>query len=98
VIVFATYTGAKMKRLAYSKNDIRVIMEDPRFRLDMKVTQSQGGTLMAPKNGLMNRKILESIHAVVQVSLSDRKGNLLFKGTGTNTGLEVVGAVNHFIV
>lgn len=91
VYIFATYTGAKIRRLTYHKDHIRVIVQDLRFRLDIKVNQALGGTLMAPKNGCMNRALLESINAELKVRFSDRRGNIIYQGTGTNTGLEISG-------
>lgn len=47
--------------------------------------------LKAPKNGLMSRKISESITSIVKVVLKDKKGNIIFKDYGHRAGLEVVG-------
>lgn len=91
VIVFATYTGAKLRRLEYKGSRIRAVLSDPRFCLELEARQADGGSLMAPKNGLMEQKIVESINAAVKVRLSDRRGNKIFEGTGTNAGLEVFG-------
>ena len=55
----------------------------------MKVTYTNGGILKAPKNGLMNREITESIHGIMKVRLSDKKGQVLYEGIGTNTGVEI---------
>lgn len=90
LFVFATYTGAKIRKIDYRKDCIRIIVEDLRFRLEMKVNHVVGGNLKAPKNGLMERDIIESINAVVKVRFSDRKGNIIYQGIGTNTGLEIV--------
>lgn len=91
VIVFATYTGARLNKLEFINSRIRAVITDPRFHLEMEVDSISGGILMAPKNGRMKQRIEESINAVVMVRLSDRKGNLIFEGKGTNTGLEIYG-------
>lgn len=88
--VFATYTGAKIRKLICNSKGIEVIIEDFRFRMEMRATTSQGGEIKAPKNGLMNRNITESINAVVNVRFSKRTGSILYEGTGTNAGLEIV--------
>ena len=90
IYIFASYTFAKIIKLDYSDNKLEVIVEDRKYRMKMKVNHSPGGALKAPKNGQMNRVIVESINAVVKVKLSDRKGNIIFEGIGTNTGLEIV--------
>jgi hypothetical protein len=90
VFLFSTYTGARISRLYYNKNQLRVTIKDSRFRLDISVTHAEGGGLKAAVNGQMNRDIVESINAVVKVRLSDRSGNVYYQGIGTNTGLEIV--------
>jgi hypothetical protein len=90
IYVFATYTGAKLKRLSFHGNSIFIILEDLRFRMEVRVSGTDGGTLMAPRNGLMKRKILESINGVVTVRFFTRQGELIYEGTGYNTGLEIV--------
>ena len=90
IFLFSTYTGAKIKRLYYNKNQLRVTITDCRFRLDVSVTHAKGGTIKAPINGQMSRDIVESINAVVKVRFSDRAGNVFYEGIGTNTGLEIV--------
>lgn len=87
---FATYTRAEIVQLSYSGNELKVMMRDRRFTLEIDAKHSTGGTLKAPKNGLMEREILESISAVVRVKLTDRKGRIVFEGQGTNTGMEIV--------
>ncbi|MCR8968404.1 tocopherol cyclase family protein [Facklamia sp. 7083-14-GEN3] len=89
--LLATYTGAKVKQLNYQAGDIEIEVEDKRYRLLIKGQYDQGGILKAPKNGLMARKISESISSVVHVTLFDKKGNILFEDQGKNAGLEVVG-------
>jgi hypothetical protein len=90
VFLFSTYSGARISRLYYNKNQLRVTIKDGRFRLDISVTHAEGGGLKAAVNGQMNRDIVESINAVVKVRLSDRSGNVYYQGIGTNTGLEIV--------
>lgn len=87
---FTTYSGARIRRLYYSSNKLKVTVQDCRFRLEMIVTHSEGGILKAPVNGRMSRDIVESNNAVVKVRFSDRKGNILYEGIGMNAGLEIV--------
>ena len=89
--LFATYTGAKVKHLEYKDGKIEIIVEDKKHSLSITGTYNESGVLRAPKNGLMDRKISESISSTVEVILKDRKGNILFKDYGKNAGLEVVG-------
>lgn len=88
--LFATYTMAKIIRLNYLENRLKIVIEDRKLRLEIEAVHSGGGVLKAPKNGLMEREVLESITALVRVKLTNRKGNTIYEGEGTNTGLEIV--------
>ncbi|SCY31894.1 tocopherol cyclase family protein [Alkaliphilus peptidifermentans] len=88
---FATYTGAKIKRLKKYANGIEAIIEDRHHRLEISATFSKSSILIAPQKGVMNREILESITSQVHVKLSDKSNNIIFQGEGKNTGLEMVG-------
>ena len=89
MLLFATYTHAKIIELSYARDSLKAVVEDKRHKLELNAVHSGKGILKAPKNGLMDREILESITAVVQVRLSDRSGNILYEGEGVNTGLEI---------
>lgn len=90
IFLFTTYTGARISRLYYYNNHLRITIKDCRFRLELSVTPTKGGSIKAAINGRMSRDIIESINAVVKVRFSDRAGNILYEGIGTNAGLEIV--------
>lgn len=89
--LFATYTGAKVKRLNYADGKIDIVVEDRKHILSITGLYKESGVLKAPKNGLMERLISESISATVKVTLKDKKGSMIFEDHGKNSGLEVVG-------
>jgi hypothetical protein len=90
IFLFSTYTCASISRLYHSGNKLRVTVKDCRFRLDMNVIYAAGGTLKAAVNGQMSRNIIESMNAVIKLRFSDRTGNVLYEGIGTNSGVEIV--------
>jgi hypothetical protein len=90
IFMFTTYNGSWIKMLYYNKNRLRITVRDCRFRLDINITYAEGGTIIAPVKGQMCRNIVESMNSVVKLKLSDRKGNILYQGIGTNGGLEIV--------
>jgi hypothetical protein len=90
IFLFSTYTGARISKLYSNMNHLRVAIKDCRFRLDLSIMHAQGGSIKAPVNGQMSRDIIESINAVVKLRFSDRAGNILYDGIGTNGGLEIV--------
>lgn len=59
------------------------------YKVEIIAKHSDGGILKAPKNGLMDHEIFESITAVIQIKLSDKRGRVVYSGTGTHAGLEI---------
>ncbi|MDY0235632.1 MAG: tocopherol cyclase family protein [Gudongella sp.] len=88
---FATYTGAKIKQLDYKDGNIEIVVQDKEYTLSIKGKYNESGILKAPKNGLMERLISESISSNIWVVLKDKKENIIFEDAGKNAGLEVVG-------
>ena len=86
---FATYTKAKIEKMAMLDGRLEVRLSDKKYRLFLDVENGGGETLKAPKNGLMIEKIQESIAGVVRVSLEKINGEILYRGTGTQTGVEI---------
>ncbi len=90
IFMFTTYSGAWVSRCIQNKNKIRITFKDCRFRLDVSITYSQGGSIRGPVNGQMSRSVIESIGAVIKVRFSDRTGRVLYEGIGTNAGFELM--------
>ena len=90
IFMFTTYNGSWISKMYQNKNRVRITFRDCRFRLDVSITYAEGGKIVAPVKGQMCRSITESINAVVKVRFSERHGNILYEGIGTNGGLEIV--------
>ena len=88
-ILFATYTAAKITDLKYQAGQLEIVLEDRHYKMKISAKHSDGGILKAPKNGLMDHEILESISAVIRVTLSNKEGLVVYSGTGTHAGLEI---------
>lgn len=91
---FATYTKAKLRKLEFKNSFLSITIQDSNYTLRLRATYNKGGLLKAPKDGLMNREITESITSLVQVELYDKNNKLLFHGDGQNTGMEIGGDIN----
>lgn len=89
ILLFTTYTGARIRKLYKEDSLLEVVIEDLRFRLEMTVIHSDGGELKAPLYGKMVRTIKECTDAVVRVRLLTRKKKVLYDSSGTNTGFEI---------
>ncbi len=87
---FATYTGAKIRHLEYKDGNIQINVSDKKYSMTISGKYKESGILIAPKNGLMHRKIAESISSNIEVTLEDWRGNLIYNGYGKNAGMEIV--------
>lgn len=95
---FATYTGARVKKLSFENDKLSILVNDSEHSLEMTVNNTKGGVLKAPKKGMMDVDITETITSTVEVCLYDRQGKKKFEGVGNNTGLELAGDYNDFVI
>lgn len=93
---FATYTGARVRELKIDERVLNIEIEDPRHVLCLKAAVGPGGMLKAPKKGLMEVEITESIMSTVEARLVEKSGKLVFHDMGVNTGLELAGDFRKF--
>jgi tocopherol cyclase len=97
VFRFATYTGAKLEAVALGENEVSLRIRERKWSLEVRASRSQLGILAAPVQGVMERRIAESLDARIELLLKDRKGKVLFRGAGSSAGLEMVGEVQDLI-
>ena len=64
-------------------------MKGPRGILTFTAEMSGGGKLRAPVDGLMDREIIESIGARVEIRLTDKRGRLIYEGVSGEAGMEI---------
>jgi hypothetical protein len=86
---FATYTGAQIRDLTINPQEVSLIFEDKKHRLELKAQRSEGGLIKGPTTVDMGQRIHETLGAEVQVTLSTGEGEVLFTGRGCHGGLEV---------
>ncbi|MHA1932390.1 MAG: hypothetical protein ACW96X_07600, partial [Promethearchaeota archaeon] len=89
---FATYTRAKVKSLEISPDEIHIIVEDKKYRLDFEVAKKGigSGMLKAPQEGVMTGHIAESINSKIKLRLFDKKNDsIIIDDLGVNAGLEI---------
>lgn len=93
---FATYTGAKITRLQLSDRLITVHFQDRKYRLELEAIKAAAVDLHSPIEGSMIGRIIESITAKIHVrfiKLSKNGEEVIFEGTGRNSGLDIGGKV-----
>ena len=88
---FGTYTGARLSALDVGEDSVSVSIGARDFSLRITARKSRKGILKAPVNGIMERRIAESIDAMIDVEVSDPDGTVITKESGTHGGLEIVG-------
>ena len=91
---FATYTGARVEKLAITGHSVEWVVRDRKYRLEMVAARTQAGLLRGPRAVDMGGRVPETLQATVAVRLSALAGgveHLRFEGSGRNAGLEVAG-------
>jgi len=88
---FATYTGARLTHLELGDEIIAIEVKDKQYHLIMNASHAGRGILAAPLHGAMDRRIAESVDAIIDLTILDKSGNVFFSGKGKNAGLELVG-------
>ncbi|WP_068348113.1 tocopherol cyclase family protein [Kosmotoga arenicorallina] len=87
---FTTYNRSELSRLEISENNVMLEFRRKDLKLEIEAYRTDGGELRSPIMGSMEGRINETLSALIKVTLS-KNGKKLFQGTGTNSGLEVVG-------
>lgn len=88
---FATYNRSKLDKWEVDLENRKCHGElvNRSYRLVFTAEMSGGGRLRAPVEGLMDREIIESITAIVNIRLTDKYGNILYSGTSSEAGMEI---------
>jgi tocopherol cyclase len=87
----ATYNHSKIKKIHFEKGILSAIIEGPDTQMNLLASFTNGGILKAPKNGVMDREIEESISAELKLTFIDKHGKVIFEGHSSNTGMEIAG-------
>ncbi len=95
---FATYTGAKMKHLSFNDKEIKILLEDKKFILQIDAERAEGAELASPVLGFMDGRVKESMNAVIHITLTDKQTNtIIFNDAGRNAGLEIAGNTSELL-
>jgi tocopherol cyclase len=89
---FATYTGAKTNHLEIQDNHVNWHITDKTYLLKLRAQRTDGGTLLGPTKSEMGTRLTETLSAIVDVQLIERKsGQTIFQDQGRFAGMEVHG-------
>lgn len=99
LIRFTTYNRCSLEKCAIYDTKVELIMDHPKFKLFVIAERKEPTELASPILGAMAGKIAESMEAVIQLKLYDkRSGEIIFEDKGNHAGLEVAGAIERIIV
>lgn len=92
---FSNLTGARVLKLDIKKQNIFITLKDKQHLLNIRAVRRSCAELKAPLEGLMVRRIGESLCSEVRISLYDFEHGLIFRDIGRNAGCEVVGPLSN---
>jgi tocopherol cyclase len=92
---FATYTGARTTRLTVDDEQVHwSLRAKTGEKLEISAERRRGGLLHAPVLTQMHRRVEETLDARINLTLTDRAGQILLEDTGEVAGLEVHGDID----
>lgn len=94
---FATYTGAKLVHVSTVDEEAHVVLRDKHEEIEIMLHGCNAQALKAPVLGSMAGHAAESLGGTIAVALRDVSGGqsrLLFEGTGSLAGIEVMNTNN----
>jgi hypothetical protein len=99
LIRFTTYNKSRLLKSAVDPESVELVLQNESYLLEIAVGREASTSLASPILGLMDGRIEESMNARVEVKLTDLKsGQLIFKDTARNAGLEVAGKIEEIII
>ncbi len=87
---FTTYKMARIRTVEVSSDAVRVEIAMSRFLLKVFARRTGGAPLLSPVRGSMRGRINETLTSEISIELYEN-GRPVFKDTGSDAGLEVVG-------
>ena len=87
---FATYTKAKLKIIQANPHRAVIHIRDNKYSYEIESNSRAIGLLKAPIQGQMDRRIPESLDARILLTVRDKVGKVLFHGSSSIAGLEIV--------
>lgn len=88
---FATYRSTKLQLEIVDSYQLKIKIENRKNTFIIIAKSNNTGILKAPVEGAMDRRIAESIDAIIKITMMDKKGNVIFMDSTNIAGLEMVG-------
>lgn len=94
---FATYRRGKMTRIKRNDREVELVVHNHQNRLRIRALRVDGGLLQAPSTIEMDRRIIETLNASIEVGFETLDGKIIYQGIGQHAGLETVGELDKLI-
>lgn len=94
---FATYTGAKVERLAIDDHAVEWTMRGSGKRLHIRAGRADASVLPGPDRQEMGKRVPETLKATIDFTLTALDGTPILSGAGRCAGLEVAGEVERLL-
>lgn len=88
---FATSRSTKLQLEITESNQLNIKIKNRKNIFIISARSNKTGILKAPVEGAMDRRIPESIDAILKITMMDKKGTLIFMDSTNIAGLEMVG-------
>jgi len=99
LIEFTTYNFTKLRKSFADQDKVELVMENRKHKLEIYAKRQAATELASPISGFMDGRIEESMTAILEVKLTDKKnGKVLLQDSGRNAGLEVAGKIEDILV
>jgi len=99
LIQFTTYNGSKLIQSFADKNEVKLVMENRNYRLEILAHRETSTQLASPILGFMEGRIEESMTSLIDVQLFDKRNHtFLLNDVGRNAGLEVAGNIKQLTI
>jgi hypothetical protein len=83
---FATYNRSKIEALTLRDTVVDLVVRNPHHRLCIRASRGEGGLLQAPTQVEMDRRIIETLNAELEISFEKLDGEVVFQGVGRHAG------------
>jgi len=99
LIRFTTYNGSSLKKLRIDPLKVQLILENGPYHLSILACRESATSLASPIQGMMEGRIEESMTAILEITLTERKSNkIILQDRGRNSGLEVAGKISEIVL
>jgi len=98
IIQFTTYNFTRLRKSYIDEKKVELVLENNKHRLEVFAARPAATELASPILGFMDGRIEESMTAVLEVKLVDKKNKkVLLEDSGRNAGLDVGGKIEEII-